>query len=132
MKITRWVAALAALPLASAASAHDLTIDECIEGGEFIQHAAMSRDSGLSREAFLGQMQADLIAIQAFPPQLRWFVQDEADATLLVSQAEQVFDDPRAPDHHRSDFLHTCFDRIQQQSALRSGARADAGREIIR
>ena len=94
--------------MSSAASAHGLTFDECIEGGEFIKHAAMSRDYGIKRADFLERMQADITAIQQFPPQLRWFVQDDEDAALLTGAAERVFDAPREPEAHESDFLQTC------------------------
>jgi hypothetical protein len=104
-----------------AAQAHDLTLDECIEGSDFIKHAAMSRDYGLSREAFLGRMASDIDAIQAFPPQLRWFVQDDDDKALLTEAAERVFDAPREPETHQSDFLLVCVERAG------GGADADAG-----
>jgi hypothetical protein len=57
-------------------------------------------------------MQEDLQAIQAFPPALRWFVQDAADEELLVSAAVRVFDVPRTPEDHRSDFVQACAERI--------------------
>jgi hypothetical protein len=57
------------------ATAHPLTLAECAEGGEFIRNAALARDAGTSREFFIGRLEEDLILIQAFPPQLRWFVQ---------------------------------------------------------
>ena len=45
------VAVLGGLPYVAAA--HDLTLDECLEGSDFIMHAAMSRENGMTREAFL-------------------------------------------------------------------------------
>ena len=65
------------------ATAHPLTLAECAEGGEFIRNAALARDAGASREFFIGKLAEDLILIQAFPPQLRWFVQDAADEEFL-------------------------------------------------
>ena len=100
-----------AVVCAASVAAHDLTDDECREGGDFIEHAAMSRDHGLSRDDFLRRMQEDLQAIQAFPPALRWFVQDPADEAFLVAAAERVFDVPRAPAEHRSDFVEVCGER---------------------
>jgi hypothetical protein len=108
-------AGLLALALTGSVAAHDLSAVECREGSEFIEHAAMSRDYGLSRDDFLRRMQEDLQAIQAFPPALRWFVQDAADEELLVSAAQRVFDEPRAPEHHRSDFLQACSERLAAQ-----------------
>ena len=66
-----------------AATAHDLTLAECIEGSDFIKHAAMSRENGMTRENFLGRMESDIKVIRQFPPQLRWFVQDRDDEELL-------------------------------------------------
>ena len=106
---------LLAFASAGSVAAHDLSAVECREGGEFIEHAAMSRDYGLSRDDFLRRMQEDLQAIQAFPPALRWFVQDAADEELLVSAAQRVFDEPRAPEDHRSEFLQACSERLAAQ-----------------
>ena len=107
------------------AAAHDLTLNECIEGSDFIMHAAMSRDYGIKREVFLQHMQTDLEAIQQFPPQLRWFVQDNDDEQLLVQAAQTVFDDPREPASHQSEFLTTCVERVGR------GPDADAGQSAL-
>ena len=90
------------------AAAHDLTLRECIEGGDFIKHAAMSRDNGVTRETFLDRLAGDLILINQYPPHLRWFVQDPDDEALLVEAARKVFDAPRDPLSHESDFLAKC------------------------
>jgi hypothetical protein len=110
--------------LALPAAAHELTMDECLEGSEFIMHAAQSRDMGLSREEFIGRMQGDLLAIQSFPPELRWFVQDADDEALLVAHAEGVFDMPQPPQAHQSHFLSTCVTRMGDQSRTREALRA--------
>ena len=107
------------------AAAHDLTLNECIEGSDFIMHAAMSRDYGVTRETFLNHMQTDLQAIQQFPPELRWFVQDRDDEQLLVQAAQSVFDDPREPTSHQSEFLTTCVERVGR------GPDADAGQAAL-
>ena len=114
IRIGRW-AGLLGLALSAAVAAHDLSADECREGAEFIEHAAMSRDNGLSRDDFLRRMQEDLQAIQAFPPALRWFVQDAADEELLMGAAQRVFDAPRRPEDHRSDFVQVCSERLTLQ-----------------
>ena len=105
-------AGLLGLACATSVAAHDLSADECREGAEFIEHAAMSRDYGLSRDDFLRRLQDDIQAIQAFPPALRWFVQDAADEELLVGAAQRVFDAPRAPEDHRSEFVQACAARL--------------------
>jgi hypothetical protein len=102
---------------ALSAGAHDLTLTECIEGSDFIMHAAQARDYGLSRDDFLGRMEHDIQAIKAFPPALRWFVQDQDDEALLVGYARLVFDDPKAPDSHQSDFLQACSERVVENSS---------------
>jgi hypothetical protein len=107
--------------LACTAAAHDLTLDECLEGGDFIKHAAMSRDYGITREAFLDRMEGDLLVIQQFPPHMRWFVQDQEDETLLTQAAQTVFDSPREPASHQSDFLAVCVERVGR----RAGADSD-------
>jgi len=108
-----WLAlGLLALPLvASPAAAHALSPQECFEGGDFIAHAAQSRDNGMTREAFLGKLVDDIRLIQSFPPSLRWFVVDPADAEFLHAEAAQIFDVPDAPEAHRARFLSRCFDR---------------------
>lgn len=103
--------------LACAAAAHDLTLDECLEGSDFIKHAAMSRDYGLTRQAFLDRMEGDLLVIQQFPPPMRWFVQDQEDETLLTQAAKTVFDSPREPESHQSDFLTVCVERVGRSAA---------------
>ncbi|HTT40702.1 MAG TPA: hypothetical protein VMH32_23845 [Burkholderiales bacterium] len=113
----RMLLAAALTGLSCAASAHELTMEECREGSEFIKHAAMSRDNGITRDDFMGRMQADIAAIQQFPPQLRWFVQDEDDAALLTRAAERVFDTPRDPEVHESDFLQACTTHVASSSA---------------
>lgn len=119
MKMQTWLAALAAAQFAMPLAAHDLTVDECVEAGQFIMHAAMSRDAGTTREEFVGKMREDLFVILAYPPELRWFVQDEADEELLVAHAERVFDQPVTPESHESDFLQACFNRLGDQARLR-------------
>ena len=125
----RMLLAAALSVLSCAASAHELTMQECLEGSEFIKHAAMSRDYGIKREDFLERMQADIMAIQQFPPQLRWFVQDDDDAALLTGAAERVFDSPRQPEAHESDFLQTCAAQVAQSAdtgVAAASAAADA------
>lgn len=106
------VLAAASGALSCAAAAHDLTLAECAEGGDFIMHAAMSRENGMTREAFLERMESDIRLIQAFPPHLRWFVQDEDDEELLTSAARLVFDSPREPESHQSEFVAACAARV--------------------
>jgi len=89
--------------------AHDMR--ECREAGDFIRNAALSRDNGMSREAFLGRLQEDLVAIRAYPASLRWFVRNLDDEAFLVNEVESVFDAPRSPELHRPDFIGRCLAR---------------------
>lgn len=92
--------------------AHDLSLRECQEGRDFIRNAALSRDDGLDREAFIVRFDEDVELIQKYPPDLRWFVQDESDRLLLRAAAEQVFDAPEDPERHAERFLESCYSTI--------------------
>jgi hypothetical protein len=96
---------------ATPSPAHPLSLQECFEGGDFIAHAAEARDNGMTKSAFNDRLLADIYLIQAFPRELRWFVQDPDDAEFLVAEAALVFDRPQPPEAHRSQFLSRCFDR---------------------
>jgi hypothetical protein len=105
--------ALAALLLvASAAWASSSTVNECLEGADFIANAAAARDNGMTRDAFLGKLDGDLLLIQAFPAELRWFAKDADDAQFLRFAAQQVFDHPESRERHRARFLDACFARV--------------------
>lgn len=110
MRLSRFAAAFAAgsllCPVLSAA--HELTQAECREARDFIRNAALSRDAGMSREAFMTRFDADLALIRFYPPDLRWFVQDTADEALLRTATEDVFDTPREPEAHGAAFLDAC------------------------
>ena len=107
----RYLLAAAALWFPLAASASVLTVNECLEGSDFIVNAARARDNGMSRDAFLRQMQEDFALIKAFPPELRWFVKDADDEVFLFEAARAVFDRPLRPEDHRARFLDACFTR---------------------
>ena len=100
--------ALASIWVAESA-AHPLTLAECAEGGEFIRNAALARDAGVTREFFISKFEEDLILIQAFPPQLRWFVQDAMDEKFLSTRLERVFDQPMKPTQHEAAFISDCI-----------------------
>lgn len=85
---------------------------ECFEGSDFIANAALSRDSGMSSEAFISRMEQDFVVIQDFPSELRWFVHDADDEAFLLSAARDVFVHPDAAESHRRIFLQACIDRM--------------------
>ena len=85
------------------------TLAECTEGGEFIRNAALARDNGVTREFFVNKLVEDLVMIQSFPPQLRWFVQDSSDETLLSEAVFKVFDEPMKAEQHEASFISACI-----------------------
>jgi len=89
--------------------AHPLTLTECTEGGEFIRNAALARDNGMTREIFVDKLTEDLVMIQSFPPQLRWFVQDSGDEKLLSEAVFKVFDEPLNAEQHEVSFIGACL-----------------------
>jgi len=109
------LALLLLLPVGAAAHPHNA--GECREGGDFIRNAALSRDAGYSREFFLDRLEADFVAIRAFPPALRWFVRDPDDEQFLRAEVETVFDAPQSSEQHRADFLQRCIRRAEDLTA---------------
>lgn len=87
------------------------SLAECAEGADFIANAAHARDNGIPRDDFIGRMQDDFEVIRAFPVSMRWFVKDRDDEHFLIAVATRVFDTPRPPERHRSEFLDLCLQR---------------------
>jgi len=112
-RVACFAVAAVALTLSAAASASVPTMAECLEGSDFIANAAIARDSGIAREAFVERLEADMTLIHAFPPELRWFVKDADDERFMHAQVETVFDAPAAPAEHRKAFLRACFQRFE-------------------
>ena len=104
------IAAALAAPMCASASVP--TLSDCFEGSDFIANAALSRDNGMTRDAFITRLTGDFAAIRAFPAELRWFVRDEDDERFLENAAEHVFDVPSTPADHRRQFLQACFERL--------------------
>ena len=123
MRVKPAILAAGFLVVALPAWSHDYSLDECLEGGDFIRNAALSRDNGISGMEFLDRMRSDIVLIQAFPPELRWFVQDAEDETLLLTHAALVFDEPRAPESHQSSFLEACL-AVRRVSSAEDAARS--------
>jgi hypothetical protein len=94
---------------AGVAAARPIPYKECAEGGEFIRNAALARDMGITREFFIAKLEEDLVLIRAFPPELRWFAQDDEDELFLSERAAQVFDAPRKPHEHEAAFVRECL-----------------------
>ena len=64
------LALLLSLLSGGAAAQQRLSSRECREGGDFIRNAALSRDTGTTREFFVGRLEEDLLTIRAVPPSL--------------------------------------------------------------
>ena len=96
---------------ATGARGSGTSLAECIEGADFIANAAMSRDNGIGRAAFIARLEGDFAAIRAYPVALRWFVKDGDDERFLRAAAEDVFDRPLPPDRHRAAFFAACVGR---------------------
>ena len=106
---TLLVIAVAALALPLAACAHEATMQECVEGSDFIGHAANARDNGMTQEAFMEKLEGDFLAIRQHPPELRWFAQDAGDEEVLRTASLAVFQNPMTPEAHASAFLTECI-----------------------
>lgn len=105
------VAACALLGVDSAAASQP-SLAECFEGADFIADAALSRDAGMSAEAFLDRMRQDFVAIRSYPSELRWFAHDADDEAFLLAAASHVFAHPLSANMHREIFLRACVDRM--------------------
>lgn len=114
-RAARLLALLGAVALClatGAATAGTPSSDECAEAADFIGNAAQARENGMTRSAFLDQMQSDFDSIRTFPNELRWFVHDENDEAFLLDAAREVFDRPQSPQLHRVAFFHGCMSRL--------------------
>ena len=123
--ITTFVAVIGSNAYADNAAMQPHPMDECLEGGQFIRNAALSRDNGITRDYFMSRLYADFEAIRVFPPDLRWFVRNEQDEALLTRAVEKVFDAPQAPRRHEIEFVDECMqspgwrlDSVDSGSAL--------------
>ena len=112
--------ALALILSTGAAAQQPHSSRECREGGDFIRNAALSRDTGTTREFFVGRLEEDLVMIRAFPPALRWFVHNPDDESFLRGEVEAVFDAPASSEQHRAGFLERCVRRAERQAAPRT------------
>jgi hypothetical protein len=117
--LARFVQLLMLVLVAGPASAARPTLQECREAGDFVRNAALSRDNGMPRQAFLERLQADLIGIRSYPPEVRWFAKDESDEAFLIAAVESVFDMPRKSTEHESDMLRMCLARMDGRFASR-------------
>ncbi len=104
-----------AMAFFSAAGAHELSLQECREGADYIRNAALSRDGGMTEAAFMGIFDNDMEIISRVPSSLRWFVQDKEDEHFLRSALEEVFRRPQPAQHHAENFAKACLLRSGEQ-----------------
>ncbi len=104
------LAAAVALSIGTRAAASN--VEECTQAAQFIGNAARARDAGMPRDEFLARMKSDLEMIHQFPPELRWFVENESDEQFLLKAAQDVFDHPTAPERHARKFAEVCVTRV--------------------
>ena len=97
------------LTLMSSAFAHELTINECKEGADYIRNAAISRDNGITERKFMEVFETDMVMIQSVPRAMRWFVQDDEDEAFLRAQLGRVFQRPQSPQQHAREFAEACM-----------------------
>lgn len=93
----------------AAAETIEVDADECREAAQFIGNAALSRQNGMSKQAFVGRLDDDLMLLSAMPPERRWFAHGDAEARFLREAVLDVFDAPRAPRDHAQHFLVSCL-----------------------
>lgn len=102
-------------------AAHEFSVQECVEGSNFIKNAALARDRGISEASFINKIRDDIEVIQGFPPQLRWFVQDDGDAAFLIDATAAVFQDPKTARMHQADFFVSCLSKAKSDGKSSSG-----------
>lgn len=113
----KMLALLGAMATAVCAHASVHSLQDCREGADFISNAARARDNGMAREAFISRLEDDFMTIRAFPPALRWFVNDEDDERFLRDAVHRLHDHPLDPAMHGRQFLAACLDRIASSAA---------------
>lgn len=90
--------------------AHDRTNDECREASDMVMHFAEARDAGsVDKAEAMRQYDASVVAVSAYPPKARWFVEDDDDVALLRDAVLDVFDHPeKTPRAAKSEFTGRC------------------------
>ncbi len=100
--------------LSCVASASDFlpTERECHEASDFIEHAAMSRDNGYSKEKLVGRFDDDIMVLSGMDPQKRWFVRSPGATRFLREALVEVFAVKRKPGDQASIFRGSCMAHV--------------------
>src|SRR5258706_11992321 len=95
----------------AACAAHAIEVDaaECHEAAQFVGNAAQSRINGASKDFFVGKLDEDLFLLESIPRESRWFAHGANEAQFLRGAVLDVFDFPRTPSEHASEFLANCM-----------------------
>jgi hypothetical protein len=72
-------------------------------------------------------LEEDLVLIQAYPPHLRWFAQDDEDAQILRVWVARTFDATTEPLRLQSMFLASCLEQAATVQARRERLGPDEG-----
>lgn len=92
---------------------------DCDKATGFISRAASARDTGMSAGLFLTTLERDMTVLLARPPANRWFVQSEAEASMIRIAAVGVFNHPRDADTHARRFSRICRHYLRSKSGGR-------------
>lgn len=82
---------------------------ECHEGSDFIEHAAMSRDNGYSKEKLVQRFDDDIMILSSMHPQKRWFVRSPDAVKFLRQALVDVFVSRGRPRDQAAVFLKSCM-----------------------
>jgi hypothetical protein len=106
--------------ICSAVGAQTIEVDagECREGAQFIGNAAQSRKNGATKDMFVGKLDEDLFLLGSIPPELRWFAHGDAEAQFLREAVLDVFEFPREPREHATQFFAQCLKSAGLESNL--------------
>jgi hypothetical protein len=115
----------------SALGAQAIEVDatECREGAQFIGNAAQSRKNGATKEMFVGKLEEDLFVLENVPPDLRWFAHSDVEAQFLREAVLDVFEFPRDPKEHATDFLAKCLNSAGIDANLADAPKSEPEQE---
>lgn len=102
---------LLCINLSSAAEAGGFlpTVKECHEARDFIEHAAMSRDNGYSKEKLVRRFDEDVMILSGMDPEKRWFIRSPGATVFLRQALVDVFSTRRKPSDQSALFLRSCM-----------------------
>lgn len=114
MRMVRMMALVLWGGYSSVVSASDFlpTERECHEASDLIEHAAMSRDNGYSKEFLVKRFDDDILILSGMDPQKRWFVRSKGATQFLRQALVDVFSVKRKPGDQASIFRQSCMAHV--------------------